>query len=61
MINKTMIAQMYNISLPTLRKRLQLVNMYDKKKRLYSPDEVLEIFQRLGDPKTLANQGSNLF
>ena len=53
MISKSQLAELYHISLPTLRNRLREVGMYQKKKRLYSVLEVVEIFRLLGNPKDL--------
>jgi len=50
MISKKQLCELYKISLPTLNKRLKMIGMYDKKKRLYSPFEVLDILKMLGIP-----------
>ena len=51
MINKTTLAQMYNISLPTLRKKLKSIDMYDPNVRLFTFQEIELIFKKLGNPK----------
>jgi len=51
MISKKQLCGLYGISLPTLNKRLKEIGMYNKKKRLYSPFEMLEILDKLGKPK----------
>ena len=54
MLNKTQLAELYRISLPTLRKRLREVGLYNKKKRLFSPFELIKIFEALGSPKKVS-------
>lgn len=58
MINKTQLAEIYGISLPTLRKRLKEIGMYNNSKRLFSPFELCEILKLMGSPKKVLPPGS---
>lgn len=50
MITKTQLASMFNISRPTLNNRLKEVGMYVKGRSLFTPQQVVKLFELWGKP-----------